>query len=181
MEYLINSFIKPNKTHEDQGKTFKFSLGHPNNKSKWRGIGILLNSIYSLNTLAKLCCSNPCFLLFSFFLLHFHFPHTQLSFCVSASLNLYSSWASWGMQQLRINDGILLKKEGRHTVNDDTLLKVSSSSQDDRKLEIHIRTSLLWKGQVQSCTGSHQKLHLAPLLFPYLMCVITFLILQFSF
>lgn len=39
-----------------------------------------LNTVYSLNTLAKLCCSTPGILLFSFiFLLRFNFPHTQLS------------------------------------------------------------------------------------------------------
>lgn len=85
-----------------------------------------LNSIYSLNTLAKLCCSFPCFLLSSFFFFFSIFIfliYNCLTLCISTSLNLYSSWVSWGMHQLRIDDGTLLKKEGRHTVNDDILLK----------------------------------------------------------
>lgn len=158
MEYLISSFIKQNKTHQDKGETFKF--GCPNNKGKWRGNGISLNSIYSLNTLAKLLFHHLfsfIFLLFFSFSLFIFLMHSCLNLCVSTSLNLYSSWLSWGIQQLRINDGILLKKEGRHAVNDGILLMVSSSSQDGRKLEVNIRASLIWKGWVQSCTGSPQK------------------------
>lgn len=37
---------------------------------------------------------------------------------------------SRGMQQLKINDGTLLKKESRHIVNDDILLQTNSNSQD---------------------------------------------------
>lgn len=117
--------------------------------------------------------------LFSFLFFFFPFStfifliHNCLTLCVSTSLNLYSSWACWGMHQLRINDGILLKKR------EDILLMMTYCW---RWAAVHKMTGslkatseLLWfeRGKFSPARVHTKKLHLASfLLFAYLMFLI---------